>query len=304
MSRQKNKILRLIDMLWKIIRYSNEYSIAQVDVFSGYAFFWAYLSTKALKIVRKPIIITLHGGKLPEFAYQYSGLFKSLLFSANWVTTPSNYLKQKFLKIRPDIRYLPNGVDISNYPYLLRKNPTPRLIWLRAFHKMYCPYIAVEVLNRIIQDFPNAELIMIGPNKNDGAYEETIKTADKLRLMRNLKIIGGIPKEKVGEYLSEGDIFLNTTLYESFGVSVIEAAACGLCIVTTNVGELPYLWEDGVDTLLVPPNDPDAITAAVKRILIEPGLAEKLSKNARKKAELFDWSMVLPQWEELINSLL
>ena len=61
--------------------------------------------------------------------------------------------------------------------------------------------------------------------------------------------------------------------------------------------------EDGVDALLVPPNDPNAMAAAVKRILTEPGLAEQLSRNARKKAESFDWSVILPQWEKLINSV-
>jgi glycosyltransferase involved in cell wall biosynthesis len=76
-----------------------------------------------------------------------------------------------------------------------------------------------------------------------------------------------------------------------------------MCIVSTNVGELPYLWENGVDALLVPPNDPEAMAAAVKRILTEPGLAEKLSKNARIKAEQFDWPIILPQWEELFNSI-
>jgi len=65
---------------------------------------------------------------------------------------------------------------------------------------------------------------------------------------------------------------------------------------------LRYLWEDGVDALLVPPNDPEAMAAAVSRILNEPGLAEKLSRNARKKAEQFDWSIILPKWEELIQS--
>ena len=107
----------------------------------------------------------------------------------------------------------------------------------------------------------------------------------------------------MGQYLAEGDIFLNTTNYESFGVSVLEAAACGLCIVTTDAGELPFIWQDGVDALIVPVNDARAMAAAVTRILAEPGLAAKLSTNARKNAEKYDWSVILPQWEELFKSL-
>jgi glycosyltransferase involved in cell wall biosynthesis len=67
------------------------------------------------------------------------------------------------------------------------------------------------------------------------------------------------------------------------------------------VGGIPYLVEHEKDALLVPPNDPEAMAAAVRRILTEPGLAERLSRNARQKAEQFDWAIILPQWEALLT---
>ena len=76
--------------------------------------------------------------------------------------------------------------------------------------------------------------------------------------------------------------------------------ACGLCVVSTNVGGIPYLLEHEYDSLLVPPNDPTAMADAIRRIVTEPGLASHLSQNARQKVEQFDWSKVLPQWEELL----
>jgi glycosyltransferase involved in cell wall biosynthesis len=83
----------------------------------------------------------------------------------------------------------------------------------------------------------------------------------------------------------------------------MEAAACGLCIVSTNVGELPLLWQDGHDALLVQPDDSTAMAAAARRILREPGVAERLSRNARAKAEQFDWSVILPLWERVLNNV-
>jgi glycosyltransferase involved in cell wall biosynthesis len=83
----------------------------------------------------------------------------------------------------------------------------------------------------------------------------------------------------------------------------MEAAACGLCIVSTNVGELPLLWQDGHDALLVQPADAKAMAGAVRRILTGPGLAERLSRNARFKAEQFDWSVILPLWERVLNNV-
>jgi glycosyltransferase involved in cell wall biosynthesis len=82
----------------------------------------------------------------------------------------------------------------------------------------------------------------------------------------------------------------------------MEAMACGLCVVSTNVGGIPYLLEDGREALLVRPDDAEAAASAMRRILTEQPLAESLSRNARKKAERFDWSAVLPQWEDILES--
>ena len=96
---------------------------------------------------------------------------------------------------------------------------------------------------------------------------------------------------------------MNTTRFESFGVSVLEAAAAGMCIVSTNVGELSYLWEHGKEALLVPPSDPQAMASAVRRLLTEPGLCQLLSKAAHDKAQTFDWAAVMPRWESLLTTL-
>jgi glycosyltransferase involved in cell wall biosynthesis len=107
----------------------------------------------------------------------------------------------------------------------------------------------------------------------------------------------------VPHWLQNGDIFINTTNYDNTPVSVLEAMACGLCIVSTNVGGLPFLLHDGMDALLVPPNDPAAMSTAIQRILTEPGLALTLSINGRKLVEQFDWQKVYPLWEDLFKNI-
>jgi len=87
---------------------------------------------------------------------------------------------------------------------------------------------------------------------------------------------------------------------EPFGLAMIEAMACGLCVVSTNVGGIPYLLEHELDAILVPPASSAAMAQAVHRILTDPALAEKLSRNARAKAALFDWAAILAQWEDLL----
>lgn len=298
-----NKFHRLINMLATIWSCRKNYHIAHVGVFSGQAFTWAFLSVVLLKLLKKTVILTLHGGNLPNFSKSHPWRVKNLLTWPAAVVAPSPYLKQELSSFRSDIQLIPNGIDTKQYPFKLRKYPQPKLVWLRAFHQIYNPSLAPKVISLLQDQHIDAHLSMVGPDKGDGSLQEMLSIAQELEVADRISVIRGVSKVQVPEMLLLGDIFLNTTNYDNTPVSVIEAMASGCCIVTTNVGGIPCLLDDGFDALLVPPNDPQAMAIAVKRILTEPGLAESLSANARKKAELFDWSIILPQWEKLLGSL-
>ena len=186
---------------------------------------------------------------------------------------------------RPDVLLLPNPLDVARYPFAIRSQPRPKLVWLRAFHETYNPSLAPAVLALLASDIPDVSLTMIGPDKGDGSLQKTLAVAARLGVSDRLRVIQGVPKEKVGEVLSEADIFLNTTNVDNTPVSVMEAMACGLCVVSTNVGGIPDLVDDGKDGILVPPADPTAMADGVRRILADPALAARLSGNARRKAE-------------------
>lgn len=302
-SNKLGRLRRLIDMIRTIYSRRHNYAMAEVDVYSGTAFLWAEAACGTLRLLDKPYILTLHGGNLPAFARRWPARMHHLLIGADVVGTPSLYIQQNLKSHRKDIVYLPNGINLDHYTSRLRSQPAFRMAWLRAFHKIYNPVMAVRTLALLAREYPDIQLQMTGPDKGDGSLQEVKDLAKQLGIGNNLRITLGIPKEEVPRHLCGYDIFLNTTNFESFGVAVMEAAASGMCIVTTNVGELSYLWQDGDDALLIPPNDPEAMAAAVRRILTEPGLAERLSGNAPKKAEQFDWSIILPQWEALLTKI-
>lgn len=302
-SRQENKVLRLADMVATAVIRRNAYACAAVDVFSGPAFRWAEVVCQSLHLLGKSYLLTLHGGGLADFSRQHPRRVNQLLAGAAVITTPSLFLKKELSIIREDIRYLPNGLPIDDYPFRLRREVKPNLAWLRAFHEIYNPLMAVHAVDILRTDYPTIHLKMYGPDKGDGSLSRVKEHIARHGLESHISIPGVIPKAKVPEVLSNHDLFLNTTTLESFGVCVAEAAACGLPVVTTSVGELPFLYHDGEEALLVPSGDAAAMAAAVRRILTEPDLAEKLSRNARAKAKQFDWSNVLPQWERLFTQL-
>jgi glycosyltransferase involved in cell wall biosynthesis len=300
-SRKTNRVLRLLDMLNTVWRYRKDYNLACIDTYSGMAFFWAEAVGFSLHLLGKPFILILHGGDLPKFSQRWARRVSLLLNSASAVTAPSRYLQETMQLYRADITVIPNPIELNTLQYRLRSNATPRIVWLRAFHKIYNPSLAPRVLAELKKQGFECILNMVGPDKKDGSLEATLQLAEKIKVRSLINIANGVPKNQVSEELSKGDIFINTTNVDNTPVSVIEAMACGLCIVSTNVGGISRLLEDGVDALLVPPDDQKAMAAAIQRILSEPGLVKQLSANAHKKAKQFDWAEVLPKWEEIFD---
>lgn len=292
---------RLGDMLNTIWRRRLEYNVAHVEVYSGPAFVWAEATCTLLARLGKPFILTLHGGNLPNFARRWPGRVRRLLKAARAVTTPSRYLFEQMQPYRDDLRLLPNPLPLERYQFRARNPLQPRLLWLRAFHAIYNPALAPQVVAQLTTEFPALHLTMLGPDKGDGSLQSMQQTATALGVIDRINQMGAVPKNAIPGWLDKADIFLNTTNVDNTPVSILEAMASGLCVVSTNVGGLPYLLEHERDALLVPPNNPAALAAAVRRLLTEPTLAASLALNARRKVEQWDWALLLPQWQELLS---
>ena len=302
-SNKLNRVARLKDMVQVAWGQRYHYGVAQVDVYSGPAFLWAEVVCWVLRWANKPYVLTLHGGNLPAFAQRWPGRVRRLLRSAVAVTTPSRYLLEKLHSFGNDLQLLPNPLDLSHYPFRLRSEPQPRLVWLRAFHHLYNPRLAIQVLAQLAPKLPTVHLFMVGPDKGDGSFQATQRLAAALGVQERVTWPGGVTKSAVPAWLNKGDIFINTSTADNAPVSVVEAMACGLCVVSTNVGGIPYLLSDGVEALLVPSDSPVDMSDAVGRLLAEPGLAAACSRQAKFKSEQWDWAAILPQWERLLLSV-
>ncbi|MEI8313919.1 MAG: glycosyltransferase family 4 protein [Verrucomicrobiota bacterium] len=302
-SNKRNCLYRLAHMVRTVYARRQDYDVAHVDVYSGRAFFWAEAVCTSLRQVGKPFVLTLHGGHLPEFAERWPARVRHLLRSAKVVTTPSPYLQKTMQAYRANLRLVPNAIDLSRYRFRQRDHLPPSLVWLRAFHAIYNPMLGPKVLKLLSLRFPTVRLVMVGPDKGDGSIGLTQQVARQLGVDSKLCLPGGVAKAAVPAWLERGEFFLNTTNVDNTPVSVLEAMACGLCVVSTDVGGLPHLLEHERDALLVPPNNAEAMAAAVTRLLTNPQLCAQLSRNARAKAERHDWSMVLPEWEALLSSV-
>lgn len=302
-SRSPSRWGRVLDIGWNVWKQRGEYEVACVDVFSGSAFLWAELACGILRRLGKPFILTLHGGSLPEFARKNPGRVRRLLEQSPIVTSPSTYLATELKDYRAGIRVVPNPLEVSRYPYRVPAARMSRVVWLRAFHAIYNPALAVQCIAEARKQGVDLQLDMYGPDKGDGSRAAVEAAMLACGVCDRVTLHGMVPKERIPETMASGDLFLNTTNFDNTPVSVLEAMACGLPVVTTRVGGIPYLLKDGWTALLVPPGDPVSMASALCRVVGDRVLAHSLAHQGRQLVEEFDWNRVLGVWEGLLGEI-
>lgn len=291
---------RLLDSLASIARHRHGFDVAHIDVYSGRSFRIAETCVALLRRLGKPYLLTLHGGGLPAMADRQPERVAALLRGARSVTSPSRFLQRELHPLHHEIVVVPNPIDLSSYTYRERRPLRAELLWLRAFAQLYRPEDAVEVVRALTRDGIDASLRMVGPDKGDGTLGRVRSTArgieDRLEITS-----GGVAKGEVPAVLDASHIFVNTTSVDNTPVSLLEAMASGLPVVTTDAGGLPDLVEAEREALVVAVGAPEDMAGAVRRLLNEPHLASSLARNARAKVEQWDWQHVLPRWEALLS---
>lgn len=301
-SDKTNKIGRLLEMCYMIIKHSKTTDVVLIDTFSTLNFYYALVTSQLARIFSLKYIPILHGGNLPH-RLKHSEHLSSLIFKyAYQNVSPSLYLAHEFKKYNFETVYIPNTVPIAEIPFKLRTVLKPKLLWARAFDEIYNPAMAIKVLAVLKASHENVSLCMVGPDK-DGSLNQTKALAKKLGLEDSVTFTGVLPKEQWHQMSENYDIFINTTNIDNMPVSVVEAMALGLPIVSTDAGGLPYLIENGVDGLLIPGNNENEMKEAIETLLNNPDKALELSVNARKKSEKFDENVVKIQWKKLLKNV-
>lgn len=298
-SDKKIFFLRIIDMLLTLLKVARKIDYVIIDTYSTKAFWYAFVCSQLSRILNIKYLPILHGGNLPK-RLNKSPIFSRLIFkNAYKNVAPSNYLKQEFEKFGfINVIYIPNAIEIEKYPFTERISFQPKLLWVRAFASIYNPEMAIKVLFEVQKKYPNATLTMVGPDK-DGSLESIKNKAIILGIKVNFT--GQIAKEEWWTLSEHHDIFINTTHFDNTPVSIMEAMALGLPIVSTNVGGIPFLLTNNETGLLVADNDYLEMVNAIERIIEKPLESIVMIDKARLFINRKDWQTIKEKWITLLQ---
>lgn len=304
-SRYVGRSRRVGDILSSLVAWRDEVDLVIHMVFGGNAFHITDVASLLCQSLGLPQMFVLHGGALPEHAMKHRGQVRRVFSRATALVSPSGYLAHYFKDesgLNFNVIVIPNTLDLGQYDFHLRTTIAPKMLWMRTFHPLYHPVMAIETLIELHRTHPEATLTMGG--QDSGLLDAVKDLARRQGLDDAVRFAGFLDMAGKTREFGTHDIYLNTNRVDNMPVSVLEAAAFGLPVVATNVGGIPFLLEEGKTGLLVPDSDAPAMANAVRRLLDEPGLAQRLSANGRRLAESCAWPAIRGQWEALFRELL
>lgn len=261
---------------------------------------------------RLPFVTTLHGTDITLVGSNrsYLPITKFSIEKSDGVTAISDYLLQQTLKefdIKRPIEVIPNFVNCDLYTRTPNEaqraqwapNGEPIIMHLSNFRPVKRITDAVEIFAIVRAKMP-AKLVLIGDGPDRGAAEYLVR---KKRLQKDVFFLG--KQNAVYEKLSSADLFLLPSQLESFGLAALEAMACEVPVVATNVGGIPEVVTHGVDGFLVDPGDVKTAGQYALDILSRADRGREMGHLARKNAKSrFCANDVIPQYERYYQRVL
>lgn len=290
-------LFRLASYIPKLWTVAGHVSLFHVMANSDWS--WHLLAAPAIWISwlrGTPVVVNYRGGRAEAFFRRAWPVVRLTLKRSDVITVPSPYLKDVFACRHITTVVVPNIIDLSLFrrsrsetePSCYRKGH-PHLVVARNLEPIYDIATALRAFSLICQDYPGAHLTVAGAGPERHSLESL---ASELGISQTVTFTGSIANKDMAILYREADLVLNPSRVDNMPISILEALASGVPVVSTNVGGIPHLVQDGQTALLVPPQSPFEMARAALTLLRDSKIASFLTDKGRAYAEQFAWRNV------------
>jgi glycosyltransferase involved in cell wall biosynthesis len=269
-----------------------------VHVFS--ASYWSFLLAPApamlvARLLGKRIVLHYHSGEAEDHLSHWGIGVHPWLRLADVIAVPSEYLRQVFARFGYEARVIRNVLDTARYHYRERIPLKPKLLSVRNLEPHYRVDVTLKAFILLKRYFPDATLTIAGY----GSEERRLRQMAEILGVDGLCFAGRVEPDRLPALYDEADIFINSAVIDNQPVSVLEAFAAGLVVVSTPCGDIPAMLGGGRAGCLVPPEDPVALSKTVAALLKDPEHAAGLVRSARAELPRYDWARIGEEWAEV-----
>jgi L-malate glycosyltransferase len=269
-----------------------------VHIFSASYLSFVLAPTPALLIARlygKRSVLNYHSGEAEDHLSRWRRTAVPTLRMADEIVVPSEYLVRVFAGFGLRARAVYNFVPTARFRFRERRPLRPLFFSNRNFEPLYNVACTLRAFALIQKRFPEAGLTLAG----NGSLRAELERLGRELGLRRLTFAGRITPERMPALYDEADIFLNSSEIDNMPVSIIEAFAAGLPVVTTDAGGIPFMVTDGETGFLTARGDYEAMAARAVRLLEDAETASRLARNAHLECRKYSWAAVRDEWLKL-----
>ena len=261
------------------------------------ASYWSFLlapvpALLAARLFGKRSVLHYHSGEAEDHLSRWGLLVHPWLRLADEIVVPSRYLQDVFARYGYRARVVRNVVDVVRFAYRERTRLRPRLLSVRNLERLYRIDTVIEAFALLKERYPDATLTVAGY----GSEEPRLRALVASLGVDGVSFLGRVEPSTVPELYAGADIFLNAAEVDNQPVSVLQAFAAGLPVVTTGTGDIAAMTCHGEAGLLVPAANPSAMAHAVTALLENPHRALELARRAKAEVERYTWPSISSEW--------
>jgi len=296
-------LFRLIPYLFGLWRLAGRADVIHLMANSGWS--WQLHSAPTLWLAwlrGTPVVVNYRGGEAQDYFQRSIRWVRPSLKKAAAIAVPSGYLQAVFERFGESTQVIPNIIDRGLFQPRTKNNnsATFTLVITRNLEAIYGIDTAIHAFAQAFASDPSLRLRIAG----SGPEEKSLRSlTQQLNLGEAVMFEGRLDRQGIVDLYAESDVMLNPSTVDNMPNSVLEALACGLPVISTNVGGVPYIVSHGQTALLVPPGDVAAMAEAISQLKADSALRRSLCDNGLAQIEQYTWPNVRQQWLDLYASL-
>ena len=266
-----------------------------VHIFSASYWSFALSVAPAILVARefgKRVVLNYHSGEAGDHLARWGVSVHPWLRLVDEIVVPSEYLRAVFARHGYRARVVRNVVDTRRFRYRDRVELRPRLVSSRSLDPHYRVENTLEAFVLLRGRYPDATLTLAG----DGRERARLTRLAGALGGDGIRFLGRVEPVAMPRVYDAAEIFVNSSIVDNQPLSVLEAFAAGLPVVSTATGDIAALVRDGETGLVVPPGDPSAMAKAVTTLVEHPERALRMARSARDRVEEYGWPRVRDQW--------
>ena len=288
-------LFRLLPYLLALWRACGRNQLLHVMANSGWS--WHLFAAPAIwigRLRRRPVLVNYRGGAAADFLRRSALILTLSLRRAAMLLVPSGFLQSVFARHGVTAQLLVNVVDLQRfYPaHDCGRSAAPQLLVARNLELIYDNACAIRAFAKVRERYPRAELTLAGSGPEAAALQRLVEA---MGLVQSVHFSGRLGPQEMADLYRRSTLSINPSRIDNMPNSVLESLASGVPVVSSNVGGVPYLLQDGVTGLLVPAQDPDAMARAVLRLLDDEELHQRLRRAGLAEVQRYTWTRIGPQ---------